>query len=183
MFLYFENMVSPLILNKPTRAFAKLTHTGENKEAEAVLCDLSRVANIIPANPLSLSTPLRANGNEPFSTRQKNNHHPYDVLAMDLLLQTICNILEQRPANVTKNIVSNFFDNRNINFESDQNSTLDPNNSKKRKRNDDSNNNHDIAQYESSQSSTLHTKISCKTLDDLALLPSSNKKLKRSNSL
>lgn len=45
-------MVAPLVLNRPTRVFARLTHTGENKSAEPVCCDLSRVASILPANPL-----------------------------------------------------------------------------------------------------------------------------------
>ncbi|KAF2357172.1 hypothetical protein FHG87_012071 [Trinorchestia longiramus] len=45
-------MVAPLIMNRPTRVFARLTFTGENKACAPACCDLSRVASIVPANPL-----------------------------------------------------------------------------------------------------------------------------------
>lgn len=48
-------MVASLIMNRPTRVFARLTFTGEDKISAPLCCDLSRVASIVPANPLPSS--------------------------------------------------------------------------------------------------------------------------------
>lgn len=49
---FIANMVAPLIMSRPTRVFARLTFTGEDKSAAPLICDLSRVAAIVPANRL-----------------------------------------------------------------------------------------------------------------------------------
>jgi len=45
-------MVGPALLSNPTRVFARLTYTGEDKLSPPICCDLSRVATIAAAHPL-----------------------------------------------------------------------------------------------------------------------------------
>ena len=45
-------MVAPALVTRPTRVFARITFTGEDKNLPPVCCDLSRVATIAAASPL-----------------------------------------------------------------------------------------------------------------------------------
>ncbi|XP_018027690.1 uncharacterized protein LOC108682936 [Hyalella azteca] len=99
-------MVAPSILNRPTRVFARLTFTGEEKNSPPVCCDLSRVASIVPANPLPVNLNSGDNSRAP-------PVHAMQCITKDEKLSVLCN------DNQKISIPHNAADNSNFNKDTD----------------------------------------------------------------